>query len=334
MKYKIGIIGSGRMANIYVEKLLNMQDVIISGICGRSESVELLARKTGAKAYYDYKQMLNEDDFDAVYITTPTSTHAGMAKAVAEKKINLFLEKPIALTVKEAYEVLKTIEDSGIICTSGHMFRYKNTVKKLKDIFTNKPIALINGHWYWTIPPISHIANKDMGGGPVVDQLIHLIDLARLFAGEINTVKASYTCNCRVDEDFNNWDGYAINLTFKNGTVGNISGTLALYDSIKEQSLLENCALDIIAKDFLGRFTPSHIQLYSSGEVKTIEDKSGEINEDFIAAIRSNDRSLIKSNIRDAVKTTIAVLACNHSAATGKVVSIDDYMKDECGEIL
>jgi len=327
---KVGMIGIGRMGNWHAAKLASLEDVeIIATSTSPIETVKFDQKKP--KQYDNYEEMLENEELDIVYICTPTKSHVDIAKKVVNKKINLFLEKPIALNLKEAWELVQQVKQSKIICTVGYMYRYRNIVRKLKKLFENRPISLLNGHWYWTIPPVSHIKDKNIGGGPIVDQLTHLIDLCRLLGGEIKTVNAKYTLNTRLDESFNNWDGYVINLEFERGSVASISGTLSLFETLGEQTMLENVVLDVSAKDLFARFTPKDLTIYTDGKMDIYQDNSGEINEEFIRACRENEQSLIQSPIEDAMKTLAVTLAANHSHHTGNSVVMEEYYKAELG---
>src|SRR5690625_4418673 len=153
---KVGMIGIGRMGNWHAAKLASLEDVeIIATSTSPIETVKFDQKKP--KQYDNYEEMLENEELDIVYICTPTKSHVDIAKKVVNKKINLFLEKPIALNLKEAWELVQQVKQSKIICTVGYMYRYRNIVRKLKKLFENRPISLLNGHWYWTIPPVSHI---------------------------------------------------------------------------------------------------------------------------------------------------------------------------------
>lgn len=332
---KIGMIGAGRMGNLHKSKLVMREDVSITAVCDVIEERAFkMAREVGAKVYYDYKEMLDKEELDVIYINTPTITHPEMVKEVIQRKIHLFLEKPLALDLKVAFEMKKQVEESGIICTVGHMYRYRETVQQMLRLLAGKPIAMLNAYWYWTIPPVPHIADKDIGGGPVVDQIVHLIDLCRLAAGEIDTVRASYTLNCRKDEDFNNWDGYAVNLTFKSGAVASVTGTLALFKEMATQTFLENIVLDIAAKNIMTRFTPKTVQVFTANKVEIIDTPAGDIDHVFIDAVKANDPSMIKCPIGDAIKTLAVTLAANHSAQTGQIVKMDDFIHERLNMLL
>lgn len=315
------------MGQHHKSKLVTRDDVAITAVCDvLTDRANRMAKEVGAKPYYDYKEMLDKEELDIVYINTPTITHPEMVEEVTKRRLHLFLEKPLALDLKTAYRMKEQVESSGIICTVGHMYRYRETVQKMLEIFAGKPVAMLNAYWYWTIPPVPHIADKDTGGGPVVDQIVHLIDLCRLVAGEVDTVRASYTLNCRKDEDFNNWDGYAVNLTFKSGAVASVTGTLALYPEMGTQTFLENIVLDIAGKNVLTRFTPKTLQIFTPNKVEVIDTPAGDIDHVFIDAVKAQDPSLIKCPIGDAIKTCAVTLACNYSAQTGQIVYMDEFI--------
>ncbi|AEG62055.1 Gfo/Idh/MocA family protein [Desulforamulus ruminis] len=325
---RVGLIGAGRMGWAHAEKLSKMPDVSLVAVQSHTGiSAQELAEAFGAKAYTDYKRMLDHEKLDVVYITTPVYAHYDTAMAVIQRKLDLFLEKPISLSLGEAAALVEKVKEAEILCAIGHMFRYRRSVQAAAGMLAQRPVSMLNGFWYWTKPPVKHIADKDLGGGPVVDQLIHLIDLCRLFCGDVESVHAFYTLNVRQNEDFNNWDGYVLNLKFKNGVVGSISGTLALFPDIKEERNFETIALDIAAKNLLFRFTPQKTMVLSETGMEMDDSQTGDINDQFIQAVRTRSRGLIKTPIEDSYKTLAVVLAANDSAQTGKPVVIDDFIE-------
>ncbi|WP_165767957.1 Gfo/Idh/MocA family protein [Virgibacillus indicus] len=328
---KVGMIGMGRMGNHHGQKLNGIDDVEITATCTSPVQNVPLLNQQEPKLYHDCDDMLENEELDIVYICTPTMSHAEIAKKIIDKRLNLFLEKPLTMNLIDAWDLVTRVKQTDIICTIGYMYRYRNIVNKMEKMFNNKPISLLNGYWYWTVPPVSHIKDKDIGGGPVVDQLTHIIDLCRLFAGEVKSVNARYTLNTRKNESFNNWDGYVLNLEFESGAVASLSGTLSLFEALGEQSMLDNVVLDVFAKDLFGRFTPSKLTMYTDGKMDIFEDYTGEINDEFIKACRENNADLIKSPIEEAMKTLAVTLAANASNETGETIVMDDFYKKELG---
>ena len=137
-KLRIGFIGTGGIANSHIKAYLNQPDVEI--ICG-ADLVEGKARKfldnynlTDAKDYVDYKQMIAENQLDAVSVCTYNSQHAPCAIYAMEHGLNVLLEKPFTVTLDEAVEVMKAEKESGKVLSIGFQPRLDANMQMIKKI--------------------------------------------------------------------------------------------------------------------------------------------------------------------------------------------------------
>lgn len=94
--------------------------------------------------YFDLETMLNEAKPDAVIIVTPTFLHKDAALKCAERKVDIFIEKPAASSVEDAKEILKAVEESGIKSCVGHIERYNPVVKSLINEIADHEILSIS----------------------------------------------------------------------------------------------------------------------------------------------------------------------------------------------
>lgn len=118
-------------ARIYFEypnvKLVSICDI-------NKEQTDELAKKYNCKAYYNLDEMLNTEKLDGVSICVPTLLHKEVVKKVAQKKINILLEKPAANNVKDAEEIRAVVKQNNVICVVGHIERYNPAVRKAIDL--------------------------------------------------------------------------------------------------------------------------------------------------------------------------------------------------------
>ena len=160
----------------------------------------------------------------------------------------------------------------------------------------------------------------EKSGGQMVEQTTHIFDLARYICGDVQEVYAAYATRVMgAVPEFNICDVGTATLKFKSGVVGTISNTCVL-------SVPYTVGLHVIAKDLVMELhgdlkvvEPGHTEVFSGGVNPMLEE-----NVAFINAIKTGDRSLIRSDYADAVKTLATTLACNESAETGKPVAVKD----------
>ncbi|MBM7572674.1 Gfo/Idh/MocA family protein [Aquibacillus albus] len=321
MTIKYGIIGAGRMGSHHANQLMQMSEAYIVAVCDSDEKIaNNLGNRTNAKVYTDYHKMLEEESLDAVYLCTPVRGRLEQVEAITSKKVNLYIEKPLAVSIEEGEKIQTLVRKSGIFCTVGFQWRSMDIVKKAKEVIGDDPISLITGRYYWTVPLVKWIQQRHLGGGQVFDQNIHMVDLAIYFAGEVDHLYSVFTQKVTTKE-MENWDGYSSTVSFKNNTVGNFYSTYGLYPEIDEKPFL-----DIIQKNRLVRITEGQLIIKTPGKEEKLmnEDRIAGINYDFHQALLKKDKSYILASIEDGFHTLKVVLGANCSAVQNKIIDIAD----------
>lgn len=332
MTLAVGLVGAGRMGGLHLQKLSTLEDVRVAGVCDLDERRAVdLCRRYGGEAYTNLETMLDAENLDVLYVCNPVQAHVEATRLAAERGVNLFIEKPLTLDLREGREMVEAVEKAGVLCAVGYQYRYQNVLDRIHDALRAEPISLVHGYWYWTVPPVAATRSKEVSGGPIVDQLTHLIDLGRLFAGEVERVSAEYTLNTRKDEDFDNWDGSSVILRFEDGAIGSFSSTLSLYPSLVHNPNLSYMGLEIFIKDKMVRFQPNKATIYHSDHVTEWSDREGDVDQEFIKTCRDGDPANIRSTIRDAYKSLAVSLACNEAAVRGESVAVKEFIAEKDG---
>ena len=137
-KIKIGIIGTGWIAESHITRFLLMPDVEIVGgadlIPGKAEAFFKKYGVENARCYSNHTELLENEELDAVSICTYNATHAECAIAALEKGVHVLLEKPMCVTTEEAIEIVKAEKKSGKIVSVGFQPRYDPNMLKVKEI--------------------------------------------------------------------------------------------------------------------------------------------------------------------------------------------------------
>jgi predicted dehydrogenase len=324
MTVSVAIVGAGRMGKNHVKGLSGIDDVKIVGVADvQQAAADALAGQTGGQAFTDYQQMLTTLKPDAVYFCTPSGDHLEQVSFAAEQGINVFVEKPVAANVTDAFAIADAVDKAGILCTTGYQWRYNPATRAARDALGDLPVSLFGGWWYWTIPVIPWIADRRFGGGQIFDQSTHLIDLMRHFGGDVLTVNANYSKNARSEEELPNWDSYAVNFTFAGGAVGTIHSTYATFPGIPEGNGFDMIARELLVRVRLGKVT---VFRRDQAPVETRMPEGWTIDEPFIEAVRTNNPALILSPARDAAKSIAVSLASNYSATTGQTINLEAFI--------
>ena len=346
-KIRFGFVGLGRRGLNHIKIASQFKEVSLEAVCDIDEKrLQEAASTYGTRIYRDLDEMLEKERLDAAIISTPTPLHVSQTIKCLESGLDVLLEKPISLDIGEASRLLKVVRESERIVAVGFQLRYSNLADKIKEAIDEGTLSMIAGYWYWTIPLIGWIRLRSQGGGQMVDQAIHLIDLARFFAGEVESVYAVYTERGRNTEEdramgFDNWASYVVSLKFENGVVGCIYSTYALYPGIfraTEDSSLEDRAtressvsMDIICREMLIRYVhPSEARIYRKDRgcevYRLLRDPTIDMHKAFIEAVLTRDKKLLRTPYEDSYKTMAISLAANESATTGRCIHLPTFL--------
>lgn len=181
----IGIIGAGNfttstiLANL---KKLNATIKIIASSGGISSYVA--AKKAGIpKATTDYKEILADPDVDLVMITTRHNLHAKMVIESLEAGKQVFVEKPLCLNEQELRKIIETQDKSGRSIIVGFNRRFSPHSLQLKKLIGNNPINIIATMNAGYIPPEMWVHDIETGGGRIIGEACHYIDLCTYLSG-------------------------------------------------------------------------------------------------------------------------------------------------------
>ncbi len=137
-KLRVGIIGTGWIAELHVQKFKEMPDVeIVAGadlIPGKAEAFFKKFEVENVKCYKDHKELIDAGGVDAVSVCTYNSTHAECTIYALEHGVHVLLEKPMCVTLEEAVAIRKAEKESGKVLSIGFQPRFDNNMKMVKQI--------------------------------------------------------------------------------------------------------------------------------------------------------------------------------------------------------
>lgn len=137
-KLKVGIIGTGWIAESHVESYLRMPDIdIIAGadlVPGKAEKFFNRYGIENVRLYPSHKEMLDNEELDAVSICTYNTTHAECTIYALNKGVNVLLEKPMCVTTEEAIEICRAEKASGKVLSIGFQPRFDENMQMIKKI--------------------------------------------------------------------------------------------------------------------------------------------------------------------------------------------------------
>ena len=179
---KIGIIGIGRMGQIHLDNLMQkFSEVEVVAISDINEEARQWAEKyTISKFYFDYQDLISDQEVNTVVICSPTNQHAENIIAAAQAGKNIFCEKPMDLSIQTATKVLQIVEKAGVKFMLGFNRRFDPNFMKIKGLIEegkvgDPQIVKITSRDP-APPPIDYIKSS---GGMFLDMTIHDFDMAR-----------------------------------------------------------------------------------------------------------------------------------------------------------
>lgn len=144
-KINIGIIGCGHWGPNFVRNFSQIPNAFVRGVCDldKRKLKHIKQLYPLVKVFTDYKRILDDRVIDAVVISTPAITHYKLTKEALDKGKHVLVEKPIALVVNEAEELIELSKNTGRVLMIGHTFLYNQAVNKIKDVIRKKELGRI-----------------------------------------------------------------------------------------------------------------------------------------------------------------------------------------------
>lgn len=244
------LIGCGRIATNHMKAALN-NELTIAAVCDvvPSQMETLLAKHElekddSIRHYTDYKLMLKELDLDLVSIATESGIHAEIALSCIDAGCNVIIEKPMAMSIADAEEIIRRAAEKGVKVSACHQNRFNVAIQETRKAmeegrFGRLSHGSINVRWnrnkgYYDQAPWRGTWAED--GGCLMNQCIHGIDLLRWMMGD--EVEEVYGATRQQFHDYLEAEdvGMAV-LKFKNGAIGMIEGTTNVYPQNLEETL-------------------------------------------------------------------------------------------------
>jgi UDP-N-acetyl-2-amino-2-deoxyglucuronate dehydrogenase len=237
MALGFGIIGCGMISRFHQRALADVRGTKLVGCYDRNfESAKRFAEEAGIKAFETLEEMLADDEIDAVSIGTPSGAHMEPAVAAAKAGKHVMVEKPLEVTLKRCDAIINACEKAGVKLATIFPSRFHDapkTLKKAMDQGRFGRVTLGDAYikWYRTQEYYDSGAWRGTwkldGGGALMNQAIHTVDLLQWLMGEVEEISA--LIDTLAHERIEVEDVAVASLRFKSGALGVIEATTAAY---------------------------------------------------------------------------------------------------------
>lgn len=236
-KLGLGIIGCGNIGPVHAEAISKIRSAKLVAVSDIDENrARGLAEKYGAESYTDYRALLARKDIEAVSLCVPSGLRVDIAEAVAAAGKHLLSEKPLEISTQRIDRIIRATEKAGVLLGCVFQSRFaEGTQQILKAIQQGRFGRLVLGDAYikWYRSPEYYASGKWRGtkkfdgGGALMNQGIHYIDLLLYFMGPAKRVIAQTACVAH--EGLEVEDIATAMIEFKNGAMGVIEGSTAIW---------------------------------------------------------------------------------------------------------
>ncbi len=337
-KFGVGLIGMGTAVTPHIRSLEDLSDRIeIRGVHSRNkERREAFAAAHGVAAVESVEALLDDDGLDAVFILTPPNQRLELVEMAAAAGKHIFMEKPVERTSAVAERIVETCEKAGVRLGVTFQHRFRESSLKAGELLASGALGelatatLIVPWWRGTDyyrEPGRGTFEQD-GGGVLITQAIHSLDLMLSLTGEAETVQAVAGTSKLHDIEVEDFVGAGVR--FRNGALGAIMATTAAYPGQQEYMILSctrgaatlsGSVLTVAWRD--GRREVFGTEASTGGgddRMAFPHDWHRAQIAEFVDAVRAGRDPV--SNGRTALKVHYLIEALLQSSADGKAVTV------------
>ncbi len=231
----IAIIGAGNIGHIHAEAIAHIPEARVTVVCNRGAEVgRRLAQTHGADWTPNYEEAVVRPDVDVVSVCTPSGNHAEIAVAAAAAGKHLLVEKPLDITLPRVDQIISAARQAGVTLASVFPLRFMAGVRKAKAALEAGRLGrltMADVYVKWYRPQEYYGVNWRGtraldGGGALMNQSIHSIDLLQWLAGPVESVFAR---TATLSHEMETEDTASAVLVFDTGALGVIQGATSCW---------------------------------------------------------------------------------------------------------
>ncbi len=324
--FRMGLIGCGRISQAYVQAIGACPQIDLVAVMDvRPEAAQSAAEAESCGAFHDLEAMISEGGLEGAIICAPPVEHRAIACRLLEAGIHVLCEKPFATTADDAAAMVATAQGAERVLMMASKFRYVEDLIRAKAMITsgllgeiqfyeNKFCAKVNMRGRWNADP------KIAGGGVLIDNGTHSVDIARYLLGPVTRIHAQEGKRVMgLDVDETAW------LSFN--TASGVMGSVCLSWSLNSDG---NDYIKLIGTDGALRIGWQESQFQHNGHPEWVSFGVG-FNKveafkkqvtNFVGTVRGSAEPIITSD--DGLASVQVIEAAYRSMREGQWIEIED----------
>ena len=321
----IGVIGCGNMGRTHTANCSRIKGVSVVAVVDTDKSkAAALGKTVKADVYNSAEKMFASVPLDAVIVATPPQVRWEIVKVAAANGQAPFVEKPIALNLSSAKACCVAVREGSVISAVGFQLRYSPITQRVRELISGRSVTHVRTacttQYYLNMNMPPWFLQRAHSGGPLLEQSIHIIDMARYFVGDITHVFARGDRLVRPDLDiFDSEDTIVMTYRFANGALGTHIDSCAMTEF--------NWEIELFGSNWrlLADYARSKLSGHINGQIIEEDLLAENLHmlemQAFVKAVcnhqTSDSTNGVLSNFADATKTLAVVLAGDCSLKTG-----------------
>lgn len=341
MRY--ALIGCGRISTNHIKAAVNNELEIVAVCDVVADHMEQLLAKhnlendKSIKRYTDYSKMIEENELDLISIATESGLHAEIALYCIGKGINVIIEKPMAMSMKDADRIISLSEEKGVKVAACHQNRFNIAVQKMRKALEDGRFGRISHgsihvRWnrnkeYYEQAPWRGTWKQD--GGALMNQCIHGIDLLRWMMGD--EVESVYGVTKQQFHSYLEAEdiGMAV-VRFRNGAVATIEGTTNVYPKNLEETLYLFGEKGTVK---LGGKSTNNIDVWDFAD-ETEEDQSNKGLEEVTSNVYGNGHTSLFADMIQAIERDRKPYVDAYAGRRALEMILAIYKSQKSGEVV
>jgi predicted dehydrogenase len=193
---RFGLVGAGAIAQAYAQAFAQAEGAMLAAVADcRIDAARAMADAVGCTAFVDAEAMADEMDLEAVIVCTPPATHRDICCGLIDHGVAVLCEKPLSISSAAARAMVEAAEARNVVFTMASKFRYVADVAQAKSLIASGVIGevVLFENVFTGRVDMSRRWNSDpavAGGGVLIDNGTHSVDITRYFLGGLAEVQA------------------------------------------------------------------------------------------------------------------------------------------------